>query len=269
MHAPANPRLARMSSPLLEPCTVVMLHGTGNSGAMWRRVSDALPIGCVAVTPDLIGYGAGAAWPAGAAAFSMVDEVRAIIPALPANCHHFHLLGYSYGGAVALAWALAEPRRVLSLTLIEPVFPLALAYRDEHPAYAEFGRLGNAFVALTRSGRRDDALRLFVDFWTGDGAWDGMPEAARATMLGYADKIVLDWTAAFANDPGAERLATLAMPVALLCGDRSPEPMRRLVEALSVLLPGSMRTVVPGANHMLPFTHAAAVIGAMKLQVGA
>jgi pimeloyl-ACP methyl ester carboxylesterase len=245
---------------------VVMLHGTGNSGVMWRRVSDSLPIGYVTVTPDLIGYGAGAAWSSGAA-FSIVDEVRAVIPALPASCHHFHLLGYSYGGAVALAWTLAEPRRVKSLTLIEPVFPLALAYRGEHAAYAEIGRLRDEFIAMTRSGRRDDALRWFVDFWTGDGAWDAMPAAARATMLQCADKIVLDFTAAFANDPGAERLATLAMPVALLCGDRSPEPMRRLVEALHALVPGSTRTIVPGANHMLPFTHAAAVTEAMKLQV--
>jgi pimeloyl-ACP methyl ester carboxylesterase len=268
MHAPANPRLAEMSSPLLEPCLVVMLHGTGNSGAMWRRVSDALPLGCVTVTPDLVGYGASAAWPAGAA-FTIVDEVRAIIPALPANCHSFHLLGYSYGGAVALAWALAEPSRVKSLTLIEPMFPFALAYREEHAAYTEIGRLRDTFIALTRSGARDDALRLFVDFWTGDGAWDAMPVATRTTMLQYADKIVHDWTAVFANDPGAERLTALTMPVVLLHGDRSPAPMLRLVDALHALLPGSTRTLVPGANHMLPFTHAAAVIEAMKLQVGA
>jgi len=39
-------------------------------------------------------------------------------------------------------------------------------------------------------------------------------------------------------------------------GSDSPRPMRSLVDALHAIMPGSARTVVEGANHLLPLTHA-------------
>src|SRR5262249_39099968 len=140
MYIPANLRSRSGSATLLETSRVVMLHGTGNSGAMWRRVAEALPPGFDAVTPDLIGYGDRPAWRA-ETHFGMADEVRAVATALPQDCGGFHLLGYSYGGMVALGCALAAPHRVRSLTLIEPVFPRALAYRGEDAAFAQLGHL--------------------------------------------------------------------------------------------------------------------------------
>src|SRR5262245_16034666 len=127
MHPPANTRLHRDSAIMLDSLPVVMLHGTGNSGGMWRRVAEALPTAYPIFTPDLVGYGSSPAWPTDMT-FSIADEVRAITLTLPNRCDSFHLLGYSYGGGIALGWALAEPQRVRSLTLIEPIFPRALAY---------------------------------------------------------------------------------------------------------------------------------------------
>jgi len=267
MNVPADSILDRPLDGLDKPCPVVMLHGSGNSGAMWRRVADALP-GCQAITPDLIGYGAAPGWPPDPV-FDITDEIDAIAGALPKRGTAFHLLGYSYGGGVALALALNAPRRVRSLTLIEPVFPHGLRYGGERAAYQELCRLRDEFVAMTTRGHRTEAMRWFVDFWTGDGAFDALSDTARAATIKCAGKIVLDFQSAFSNDPGAARLAALDMPVALICGDRSPEPMRRLVEALHRLMPGSSRTIVTGANHLLPFTHAPEVVAALTAQIGA
>lgn len=266
MTAPADPTLERTRAGTGEPCPVVMLHGSGNSGAMWRRVADALP-GCRTIAPDLIGYGAAPGWPPDPV-FDMSDELDAIAGALPKRGTAFHLLGYSYGGGVALALALGAPRRVRSLTLIEPVFPHALRYGGERAAYQQFCRLRDDFVTMTTRGLREQAMRRFVDFWTGDGAFDALSDANRDATVKCAGKIALDFQSAISNDPGAASLAGLDMPTALLCGDRSPEPMRRLVEALHALMPGSSRTIVAGANHLLPFTHAPAVVAALKAQIG-
>jgi pimeloyl-ACP methyl ester carboxylesterase len=267
MTAPADPTLERRPDATDQPLPVVMLHGSGNSGAMWRRVAEALP-GCRTIAPDLIGYGAAPGWPPDPV-FDVTDELDAIASMLPKRGTAFHLLGYSYGGCVALALALGAPRRVQSLTLIEPVFPHGLRYGHENAAYREICRLRDEFVAMTTRGHRNEAMRWFVDFWTGDGAFDALSDAARAATLKCADKIVLDFQSAFSNDPGTARLAALDIPVALLCGDRSPEPMRRLVEVLHGLMPGSSRMVIAGANHLLPFTHAPAVVAALTAQIAA
>src|SRR5262245_54773955 len=228
MTGTADPTLGRRSAAADEPCPIVMLHGSGNSGAMWRRVADALP-NRRTIAPDLIGYGAAPGWPPDPV-FDVTDEIDAIAGSLPKRGAAFHLLGYSYGGGVALALALNAPRRVRSLTLIEPVFPHGLRYGGERAAYAQFCRLRDEFVAMTARGHRTAAMGWFVDFWTGDGAFDALSDAARAATLKCADKIMLDFQSAFSNDPGTARLAALDMPVALICGDRSPEQMRRLVE---------------------------------------
>jgi hypothetical protein len=47
--------------------------------------------------------------------------------------------------------------------------------------------------------------------------------------------------------------------------------MRSLVDALHAIMPGSARTVVEGANHLLPLTHASVLTSAIlsNLRAGA
>ena len=52
-----------------------------------------------------------------------------------AGLQHFHLVGFSAGGSVALAFALAYPERVHSLTLIEPAWIGNDAWGEVEAAY--------------------------------------------------------------------------------------------------------------------------------------
>jgi pimeloyl-ACP methyl ester carboxylesterase len=247
-----------------QPETVLLLHGSAGSSTLWRRTIDALRPLYRTLAPDLIGYGGSAPWPPNVP-FDLEVEARAVQKLLPC-CGHYHLVGYSYGGTVALHLALAHPRRVLSLTLIEPVFFAALRYAADTEAYDALCRVRDDFVAMLTRGDRELAMQRFIDFWTGSGAWARLPVAMRESMLGMVGKIVLDWQASFAADPGPERLVPLAPRTLLMCGDKSPEPMRRLVDALHALMPASERLVVPGANHLLPLTHASALTSALMTQ---
>ncbi len=245
---------------------VILLHGSAGTGAMWRRAAAALQPLYHPIAPDLIGYGAAPPWSA-ATPLDLAAEARALDALLPCCGEKYHLVGYSYGGAVALHVALANPARVRTLTLIEPVFFAALRYARETAAYDRLCRVRDEFVAGLARGDREFAVQRFIDFWTGAGAWLALAPAMRAGMLEIADKIALDWQAAFAADPGPETLARLGARTALLCGERSPAPMRRLVDALHRLMPGSRRTIVAGANHLLPLTHSAVMIEAIMEQL--
>lgn len=246
--------------------TVLLLHGSAGSGALWRRTIEALQPLYRAVAPDLIGYGASAGWPSDML-FDLEAEMRAINPLLPCDVGKYHLVGYSYGGVVALHLALANPARVSTLTLIEPVFFAVLRYAGETAAYDRLCRVRDDFTATLARGEREVAMAEFIDFWTGNGAWAALSAAMRSDMLKVAGKIVLDWQASFEADPGPDRLAALGPRTLLLRGDHSPEPMRRLVDALHHLMPGSTCTVVCGANHLLPLTHAAALTTAILGQL--
>jgi len=250
--------------------TVVLLHGSASTHALWRHIKSALQSRYRCIAPDLIGYGSPAAWPE-RAAFSLDAELRAIEPLLRCCAETFHLVGHSYGGVLALHLALADPGRVQSLTLIEPVFFAALKYAGDWGSYFEFCRVRDEFVAALASGEREWAMRGFVDFWMGDDAWTRLSADARASMLKVADKIVLDWQASFAADPGRARLSALAVRTLLVHGSDSPRPMRSLVDALHAIMPGSARTVVEGASHLLPLTHVSVLTSAIlsNLRAGA
>jgi pimeloyl-ACP methyl ester carboxylesterase len=236
---------------------VLLLHGSAGTSSIWRRIEETLQPLYRVIAPDLIGYG-GAALPEDTERFDIDAEIRAIEPLLCCT-GRTHLVGYSYGGLVALRLALALPERVGMLTLIEPVFFSALLYAGEIGAYRRLQEARQGFEAKVGSGAREAAMADFVDFWAGQGAWKTLSAAQRSAMLGMALKIRLDWQAAFAFDPGRAGLARLAERTLLVRGSHSPEPMIRLVEALHRLMPGSRRTIIDRANHMLPLTHAPAL----------
>ena len=263
----ANVRPARVG---IDRETVVLLHGSASNSALWRHIKSALQSRYRCIAPDLIGYGSSAAWPQ-QAAFGLDAELRAIEPSLRCCADTLHLVGHSYGGVLALHLALADPERVQSLTLIEPVFFAALKYVGDWSAYFEFCRVRDEFVTALARGDRELAMRRFVDFWMGNDAWVGLPADTRASMRKAADKIVLDWQASFAADPGRSRLSALAVRTLLVRGSDSPRPMRSLVDALHAIMPGSGRTVVEGASHLLPRTHASVLTSAIlsNLRAGA
>jgi lipase len=205
--------------------TVVLLHGSASSGALWRHTKGELQSRYRCIAPDLIGYGSSAAWPQ-QTAFGLDAELRAIEPLLQCCADTFHLVGYSYGGVLALHLALANPPRVRSLTLIEPVFFAVLKYADDWTSYFQFCRVRDEFISALARDKRELAMRRFVDFWMGDDAWTRLPADARASMLKVADKIALDWQASFAADPGRARLSALAVRTLLVRGSDSPRPMR-------------------------------------------
>lgn len=232
--------------------TLLLLHGSAGSGALWRDLCKGLAPLYRTLTPDLIGYGQAAPWPE-AKPFALADEVERIEAFLPCCERRIHVVGYSYGGAVALEFARANPIRLKTLTLIEPVSFAALRETGEAAAYATLEGVHARFNAAFTN--REGAMREFIDFWTGTGSWDALPASMREVMLSQAGKIRLDWAASFAANPGTALLAELARRTLLVRGDRSPEPMVKLVDALHELMAGSTEIIVRGANHLLPLTH--------------
>src|SRR5438045_1111417 len=100
--------------------TVVLLHASASSGAQWRSLTECLQGRCHVLAPDLHGYGQ--TDPRPEPALPGLGDVAALVDAiLGRDTQRIHLVGHSYGGAVALRLASDRPARLLSLTLIEPV----------------------------------------------------------------------------------------------------------------------------------------------------
>ena len=97
--------------------TLICLHCSASSGRQWKALADSLADDLTVLTPDLLGYDGRTPWPVGAP-LSLDDEVEHLAPLITAQAGGIHLLGHSYGGAVALQIAMRWPDRIKSLTLV-------------------------------------------------------------------------------------------------------------------------------------------------------
>src|SRR5262245_30063020 len=226
---------------------VLLLHGSASSSAMWTPVITALKASFRLIAPDLFGYGRTDAWPDGHV-FGIDDELRLIEPLVEHLPGGVHVVAHSYGGVVALALTRAGRVGIRSLTLIEPVaFHMA---RSDPQAWAEVERFSGGFGDRMAAGDVDGAMRHFVDYWSSPGTWEAMDEGSRAHMRRAAPKIMHEFNAASA-DPLVDALRTVAFPVRLIAGDKSPLPVRRIAALIGERLPNASLEVVTGANHLL------------------
>lgn len=264
---------------------IVALHSSQSHSGQWKSLSRAVrsELAAELLAPDLVGYGQGAPLTKAAADFRLADELTALtaevndglpngLPEglpnaaaqLPLAAQPGHelgpelgpepviLVGHSYGGALALQWALRYPEQVKGLVLYEPVsfhvLPKNSAARTEIVGIAEqMDRLSAA-----------EAAASFVDYWNTPGYFAKLPERARVQMIAQQSKVQADFHALIDEPTALADYASLQMPVVLVHGTESPLSSRAVAQCLADTIPHCLHLDV-AAGHMAPLTQAALV----------
>jgi len=235
---------------------VMLLHSSGASSAQWRALMDRLSVRFHVIAPDLYGYGSSASWP-GRGAFSLADEAALVRVLLDRLDEPVHLVGHSYGGAVALQVARAHGDLLRSLTLIEPVAFHLLRGSDstDTAALREISAVADVVGRSLASGDYWHGCEHFVDYWSGQGSWAGMPADKRAALAARLVKVALDFQATIHEPSHLGEVERIAVPTLLLRGDRSPLPTQRICQRLARTMPNANSATIHGAGHMAPLTH--------------
>jgi pimeloyl-ACP methyl ester carboxylesterase len=246
--------------------TVLLLHATASSRAQWGALSDALRASWHVLAPDLYGYGESDPWP-GSRPFALADEAALAEAILPPGNGTIHLVGHSYGGAVALRLAMQQPERLRSLVLIEPVAFHLLWDEPADPAdrrlFHEVRKIAALVSRAAASGDYRSAMARFVDYWNGDGAWMRTKPELQSELARRIPKVVLDFWATMTESTPRAAYGRIAVPTLVLRGSRSPRPTRRIAELVADSLPKSHLRTIDGAGHMLPLTHTQVVNAAI------
>ena len=234
---------------------VVCIHSNASSSAQWRGLMDLLSASHRVIAVDSYGSGKSPDWHS-QNEISLRDEVDFIDPILASAGEPLSLVGHSYGAAVALLAALANPKRIRSIALFEPtLFSLVDAQTDPPNGADGIRNAVAAAGAALDAGNPDEAAMHFIDFWMGPGSWDATPLQRKPAIAGSVINVRRWSHALFTEVTPAQAFSALNIPVLYMLGGASPESSHAVARALVPVLPCVRVVEFPGLGHMAPVTH--------------
>ncbi len=247
---------------------LILLHAGGSSGAQWRKVGALLDTQYRLTVPDFIGFGKTDTWP-GPGDLSHDDQALLIASLIADTCSApVHIVGHSYGGAVAVRLALAHPELLDRLVLIEPVLTPLLNLDGREDIFEEYRLMAQSFMEYGRAGNDEAAWRGFIDYRNGKGVWAALPDKAREKFRGGTRQAIDAFISNLANRTTLQDCRTIEIPTLILCGEKTTEPDRQVTEILRREMPRNDYRVIGGAEHMSPLTHPDAVASLILSHVG-
>ena len=234
---------------------VVCFHSNCSSSGQFKSLMTALADSHHVFAVDSYGAGKTPAWDR-PEHLSLADEVALAEPVMDRAGEGIVLVGHSYGAAVALTAALANPSRVKAIVVYEPT--LFSLVNQVHPLPNGADAIRSAVQSSSEAVSKGDvvtAASVFIDFWSGEGTWDQTPERPKEAIL-LAIRDVARWGFALNNDPTPlSAFSQLTCPILYLLGSASPVPARAVADVLIPVLPNVQVLEFEGLGHMGPITH--------------
>lgn len=232
-------RLERVRGRKLEPSAVVLLHSSGSSPRQWEPLVARLE---PRFRPLALELGGG--------------DDAALVGAALERLGGAHLVGHSYGGAVALMTASRRPGLVRSLAVYEPVlFRALIADPASGPEAREILRVAGTIRSLLSRNDPSGAGRCFVEYWSGAGAWRLLSPAQQEAIAARMHAVVGQFDLLFDSPFDASAIALDGRPMLFMTGARTVATTRRLGAVLQDALPAARHEVMPEMAHMGPVTH--------------
>nr|MBS0021086.1 alpha/beta hydrolase [Gammaproteobacteria bacterium] len=233
---------------------VICIHAGYATSAQWRSLTERLANQFRIITCDMSGSGKSPTFPR-AVEYTLDEEITFLSQVFDVAGDSFHLVGHSFGGAVALKAALRHRGRVQSLTLIEPtLFALLISSAPGSDATREILTHTESVSQLADIGRFEAAAQQFVDYWFQPGAWAETREDVRADIRNRMNLVRQRWDALLLDPIRIADVATIDVPALCITMQDSRDSTRELSQLLIRSLPRARTVEIKGVGHMAPLT---------------
>jgi pimeloyl-ACP methyl ester carboxylesterase len=225
---------------------VLLIHAGVADSRMWDAQWETLSADYRLIRFDMRGWGRSTPLDG---TFTHHDDVRLLLDHL--GIASAHVVGVSFGGRVALDFALAYPERVRSLILGAP----SVGGSEAAPEVEAFGEQEDGYL---EAGDLAAATQLNVDFWVIGPvrAADEVDAAVRESVYAMqqaAFEIVLpsNFEPRGLKPPAIGRLGEIRVPTLVLVGDADQPSAIEMARRAAAEIPGAQLIVRPNVGHMV------------------
>ncbi len=235
--------------------TVICLHCSAGSSKQWRPLAEMISDRYHVVGVDLYGYGKTGDWP-NDERLSLDDEAELLSGIIKEVGEPVHLVGHSYGGAVALTSAFKYSGQVRSVIVYEPVmFHVLFQIKETFNMAREIIEVQSDMCRYLINQEPYQAARRFVDYWSVPGAFDSMPDFRKDSLALKMNKVLMDFSATMGYNYQLPLYQFMDIPVKFMIGGQSPQPVRSIAAILQETIPGGMIERFTELGHMGPVTN--------------
>jgi pimeloyl-ACP methyl ester carboxylesterase len=234
---------------------VIVGHCSSASHKEWLPLIEQLKSGWRVLAPDFIGYGQSELWPTDQP-FTIDADLQVLLALAKKVKGKLHLVGHSYGAALALEAARGLGSRVRSLVLVEPV-SFHLLRQEGRPEWAEVEMLGRKVLGAVAEGDDRIAAKAFMTYWLGRLRWWLAPDKFKSAIAATIPKVALEFGIIVEAPARLKDYADITAPALLIAGSKTRAPTRAVIDLLAATLPNAKLAILKGAGHMSPFTHPA------------
>jgi pimeloyl-ACP methyl ester carboxylesterase len=240
---------------------MVLVHGSWADHHIWAPVVPALSQSFRVLTYDRRGHSQSER-PTGQG--SVHEDVADLAQLLEVRGHApAHVVGNSFGAAIALRLAARRPELLRSVIVHEPpLFPLLAGQPDGDAMLATIQERAREVISLLSAGQFEDGAREFMERVAfGPGAWAAFSDEMKQTFVHNAPTFLDEAQDPEALEADVDGLRRFLEPTLLTKGDQSPPMFPAVVDALAAVLPDAQRHTFRGAGHVPHLDHPDEFVG--------
>jgi len=224
---------------------VVLLHGVGLNQSIWAEEVKALKSDFQIITYDLLGHGRSAPAAANAPLSDWVTQLKGVVRDLALE--NFVLVGFSFGGLIAQAYAAGHPHLIDKLVLMSTVYDRSETERASVLARLEVARRegpqATIPAALSRwfspefAGNRPEIMKQYEVVLRGNNAASFL---SAYECFATADRELVGALAAFNR------------PALVMTGELDTGSTPAMARKLAGMIPEAGCSIIKGGRHMMP-----------------